>query len=66
MSTKAGFLTITLRKRNESIILLDSEGHQVAQIYAQLQGSDAHDRIRVSIRADQAYKISRHFHQESE
>jgi hypothetical protein len=54
-----GFLTITLRKRDESIILLDEAGEQVAQIFANLQGSSNHDRIRVSIRADQRYKITR-------
>jgi hypothetical protein len=54
-----GFLTITLRKRDESIILLDEAGEQVAQIFANLQGSNNHDRIRVSIRADQRYKITR-------
>ena len=56
----AGFLTVTLRRRDESIIILDPTGEVVAQIYAHVQGSNAHDRIRVSIKADQRYRITRH------
>ena len=55
-----GCLTVTLRKWGDSVIINDEDGNQIAQIYAQVQGSEINDRIRVSIRAEQKYKIVRH------
>ena len=55
-----GCLTVTLRKWGDSVIIYDEAGNQLAQIYAQVQGSEINDRIRVSIRAEQKYKIVRH------
>ena len=62
MSPKGPFgcLTVTLRKWGDSVIINDEDGNQIAQIYAQVQGSEINDRIRVSIRAEQKYKIVRH------
>ena len=53
-------MTVTLRKWGDSVIINDEDGNQIAQIYAQVQGSEINDRIRVSIRAEQKYKIVRH------
>ena len=55
-----GCLTVTLRKWGDSVIIYDEAGNQLAQIYAQVQGSEINDRIRVSIRAEQKYRIKRH------
>jgi hypothetical protein len=55
-----GCLTVTLRKFGDSVIIYDEVGNQLAQIYAQVQGSEINDRIRVSIRAEQKYRIVRH------
>ena len=55
-----GCLTVTLRKWGDSVIIYDETGNQLAQIYAQVQGSEINDRIRVSIRAEQKYRIKRH------
>ena len=55
-----GCLTVTLRKWGDSVIINDEDGNQIAQIYAQVPGSEINDRIRVSIRAEQKYKIVRH------
>jgi hypothetical protein len=55
-----GCLTVTLRKWGDSVIINDEDGNQIAQIYAQVQGSEINDRIRVSIRAEQKYRIVRH------
>ena len=55
-----GCLTVTLRKWGDSVIIYDEAGNQLAQIYAQVQGSEINDRIRVSIRAEQKYRIVRH------
>ena len=55
-----GCLTVTLRKWGNSVIINDEDGNQIAQIYAQVQGSEINDRIRVSIRAEQKYRIVRH------
>ena len=55
-----GCLTVTLRKYGESVIINDEDGNQIAQIFAQVQNSEINDRIRVSIRAEQKYKIVRH------
>jgi hypothetical protein len=55
-----GYLTVTLRKWGDSVIINDEDGNQIAQIYAQVQGSEVNDRIRVSIRAEQKYRIVRH------
>ncbi len=51
---------MTLRKWGDSVIINDEDGNQIAQIYAQVQGSEVNDRIRVSIRAEQKYRIVRH------
>lgn len=51
---------MTLRKWGDSIIIYNEDGNQIAQIYAQVQGSEINDRIRVSIRAEQKYRIVRH------
>lgn len=59
VETKSGFLTITLRKQTDYIVILDESGEQIARIYARLQGSITHGRIGVSIRADQRYRIHR-------
>ena len=59
VETKNGFLTITLRKHSDYIVILDEAGEQVAHICANVQGSSGNDRIRVSIRADQRYRIHR-------
>jgi len=40
-------------------VILDEAGEQVAHICANVQGSSGNDRIRVSIRADQRYRIHR-------
>ena len=53
-------MTVTLRKWGDSVIINDEDGNQIAQIYAQVLGSEINDRIRVSIRAEQKYKIVRH------
>ena len=55
-----GCLTVTLRKYGDSVIIYDEDGNQLAQIYAQVQNSEINDRIRVSIRAAQKYRIVRH------
>ena len=55
-----GCLTVTLRKYGDSVIIYDEAGNQLAQIYAQVQGSEINNRIRVSIRAEQKYRILRH------
>jgi hypothetical protein len=55
-----GCLTVTLRKWGDSVIIYDEAGNQLAQIYAQVQGSEINNRIRVSIRAEQKYRIVRH------
>ena len=55
-----GCLTVTLRKWGDSVIINDEDGNQIAQIYAQVQGSEINNRIRVSIRAEQKYRIVRH------
>ena len=55
-----GCLTVTLRKWGDSVIIYDEAGNQLAQIYAQVQGSEINNRIRVSIRAEQKYRIGRH------
>ena len=55
-----GCLTVTLRKWGDSVIIYDEAGNQLAQIYAQVQNSEINDRIRVSIRAEQKYRIVRH------
>ena len=55
-----GCLTVTLRKYGDSVIIYDEAGNQLAQIYAQVQGSEINNRIRVSIRAEQKYRIVRH------
>ena len=55
-----GCLTVTLRKWGDSVIINDEDGNQIAQIYAQVQNSEINDRIRVSIRAEQKYRIVRH------
>jgi hypothetical protein len=53
-------LTVTLRKWGDSVIIYDEDGGQIAQIFAQVQNSEINDRIRVSIRAEQKYRIVRH------
>lgn len=55
-----GCLTVTLRKYGDSVIIYDDAGNQLAQIFAQVQGSEINNRIRVSIRAEQKYRIGRH------
>jgi hypothetical protein len=55
-----GCLTVTLRKYGDSVIIYDEAGNQLAQIYVQVQNSEINDRIRVSIRAEQKYRIVRH------
>ena len=55
-----GCLTVTLRKYGDSVIIYDEAGNQLAQIFAQVQGSEINNRIRVSIRAEQKYRIGRH------
>jgi hypothetical protein len=55
-----GCLTVTLRKYDDSVIIYDEAGNQIAQIFAQVQNSEINDRIRVSIRAEQKYRIVRH------
>jgi RNA polymerase subunit RPABC4/transcription elongation factor Spt4 len=55
-----GCLTVTLRKWGDSVIIYDEDGDQIAQIFAQVQNSEINDRIRVSIRAEQKYRIVRH------
>ena len=55
-----GCLTVTLRKWGDSVIINDEDGNQIAQIFAQVQNSEINDRIRVSIRAEQKYRILRH------
>ena len=51
---------MTLRTWGDSFIINDEDGNQIAQIYAQVQNSEINDRIRVSIRAEQKYRILRH------